>query len=427
MRLMDSSPKTPAFGVNLFGYLTSNLGLGVAARNTAQMLLANHIPTRLVDVNPGGGMQGKDTTFAEQIAAAHDVEPYAVNLFHINPDQVLYLLNPFSDTVTLQNRVNACVPFWELPRLPDSWVEPLQAMDAILAPTRFVEAAVRDRLPSARLIRYPQAVHVPSDITPDRSAFALPDGALIFVMSFDMRSDIERKNPWAAIEAFLQAFPDRGDVRLVIKASNVETIAGLERNVARLREVAADPRIIVLDRPMGYREILTLYASCDVLVSLHRSEGLGLSLLEAMALGKAVVATGWSGNVDFMTPENSIPIGFDEVEVVSSTQPAYAATMAGRQFWAEPRVAEAAQAMRSLAENPELRILLGIQAAKDAHALTEQYDRGGAIVPSLRALAADGPGAGSARMARLRLRYPWYYSRRVVRAVLHRAKTRLVG
>jgi len=415
----------PEFGINLFGYLTSNLGLGVAARNTAHMLLGNGIPTRLIDVNPGGGMQGKDSTFAEKIAADRRAEAYSVNLFHINPDQILYLLNPFKNTVTLPGRMNVCVPFWELPRLPDTWVKPLSAMDAVLAPTHFVEAAVRDRLPDTNVIHYPQAVHVPEDIMPDRAGFDLPDNALTFVMSFDMRSDIERKNPWATIEAFRQAFPGRDDVRLVIKASNVETIAGLERNVARLREAASDARVIVIDRPMGYREILTLYASCDVLVSLHRSEGLGLSLLEAMALGKPVVATAWSGNMDFMTEENSCLVGYDMVDVVSSTQPAYGKSVSGTQKWAEPRVSEAADWMRLLADSGEARDSLGRRAAEDARALTALYDGGEPVLPMLYSLAQWRLHGKPPEMVALRRAYFIRYAERVARAAVRRAKLRL--
>jgi glycosyltransferase involved in cell wall biosynthesis len=293
-------------------------------------------------------------------------------------------------------------------------------MDAVFAPTHFVEAAVRDRLPDLKVIHYPQAVHVPGDVQPNRAAFGLPDDALVFVMSFDMRSDIERKNPVAAIEAFLQAFPDRKDVRLLIKANNVETIAGL---VTRLREVSRDPRVIVLDHAMGYREVLTMYASCDVLVSLHRAEGLGLSLLEAMALGKPVIATGWSGNMDFMTPDNSCTVGFEMIDVVSSTQPAYGKGMSGSQQWANPSIEEAAMWMRRLAEDEELRRVIGAKARADVSAITARYDGGGTLLPALESLEANP--AASERMMRLRRRYPVNQARRIARAAVHRLRTRI--
>jgi len=432
MRVMNPRPsEPPTFGINLYGYLTANLGLGVAARNTAEMLLDNGVPVRLVDVNPGGGMQGRDTSLAEAIAASSEAGPFSINLFHINPDQVVYLLDPLRRSVTLGETLNVCVPFWELPHLPANWIEPLRAMDAILAPTRFVAQSIVAEVPGATVIRYPQAVHVPTDIRADRAAFGLPDDALVFVMSFDLRSDIERKNPWAVIEAFCQAFPERRDVRLVIQANNAETIRGLERHVMRLRETAADPRVVVLDRPMGYRDVLTLYASCDVLVSLHRAEGLGLSLLEAMALGKPVVATAWSGNMDFMTSENSCEVGYDMTEVVASTQPAYGKGMSGTQQWAEPHVSEAAEWMARLADDVDLRTRIGQQARADVERIVARYDRGDPILGELDKLLADSRenpslhAEAGRRMATQRRNFYLNQGRRIARAIVHRAKTRM--
>lgn len=430
MRDMSPQPSKPsAFGINLYGYLTANLGLGVAARNTAHMLLGNDVPTRLIDVNPGGGMQGKDRTFAEEIEASRHVDPYGVNLFHFNPDQVPYLLNPFDGRVALDGRLNACVPFWELPRIPTSWLEPLSGMRVILAPTRFVEGAVRDALPDANVIHYPQAVHLPSDVRADRERFGLTPTACVFAMSFDMRSDIERKNPWGAIEAFGRAFSADDDVALVIKANNAETIAGLSKHVERLRASAAgNPRIVVLDEPMGYREVLSLYASSDVLVSLHRAEGLGLSLLEAMSLGKPVIATAWSGNMDFMTAENSCGVRYELIDVVASTQPAYGRGIAGAQQWAEPDIDDAARWMRRLADDRELRRSIGARAQADAEAIRERYDRG-EVVEALRGAweANLGSPDPNAVLKRMQAMYPYNYSRRVVRAALRRLGMRLRG
>lgn len=430
MRHMDKRAlaPSPAFGVNLFGYLTSNLGLGVAARNTAHMLLANDVPTRLVDVNPGGGMQGRDTQFAERISVDRAMPSFSVNLFHINPDQVLYLLGPRGGVDLSERRANVCVPFWELPRLPQSWHRPLAAMDAILAPTHFIERAILSDSPDAHVIHYPQAVHLPKGISASRAAFGLPDAAFTFVMSFDMRSDIERKNPWAVIDAFLLAFPDRRDVRLVIKANNVDTIAGLGRHVQRLRDVGVDDRISIIDRPMAYVEVLSLYASCDALVSLHRAEGLGLSLLEAMALGMPVIATGWSGNMDFMTEENSCLVGFDMIDVVSSTQPAYGKGTSGRQQWAEPRVAEAAAWMRRLAEEPSLARSIGDCASSDVASLVASHDSGNGIPHALATLvdSAVPPEARNAahnQMRHLQRLYPYHMARRLARAGWYRLRT----
>ncbi|MDP2182323.1 MAG: glycosyltransferase family 4 protein [Actinomycetota bacterium] len=415
-------------GFNVFGYLTSNLGLGVAARTTARMLVDAGHAVRLDDVDPGGGMQGRDVSFAKEIARTRDAGPFAVNLFHINPDQALYLLGPGSERVRVADTLQVCVPFWELPRVPASWIEPLHAMDIIMAPTRYVADAVRADIPDARIVPFPQTVHLPEGIRPDRPAFDLAADEVVFVMSFDMRSDMERKNPWVVVRAFSEAFPDRSDVRLIIKVNNVDTLPGLERHVTRLRETAADERITVIDRSMPYAEVLSLYASCDVLVSLHRAEGLGLSLLEGMALGLPVIGTAFSGNMDFMTEENSCLVGYDPVEVSSSTQPAYGRAISGEQMWAEPRLSEAVRWMRALADDPALRARIGAHASETAQRTQAEHRSGRAFEPVLTAaqeLVAGESTVAQQRMSRLARRYPLNMGRRIVRAAWHRLKTRL--
>lgn len=418
----------PALGFNVYGYLSANLGLGVSARNTVGMLLVNGFGVRLTDVDPGGGMRGRDTSLAAEIARSASLDPFAINLFHINPDQILYLLDPLRPIVAIDGRLNAAVPFWELPKLPDSWLAPLAAMDVILAPTLFIRDAVLAALPDADVVHFPQAVRLPEGIVGNRAKFDLPDGAVIFVSSFDMRSDIERKNPFGAIEAFVRAFPNRDDVRLVVKANNVDTVAGLPRHLQRLREYSADPRVTILSQPMSYTEILTLYASCDVLVSLHRAEGLGLSLLEAMSLGVPVVATAWSGNMDFCTPDNSCLVPFDMVPVKASTQPAYGKGMAGAQSWAEPRLDDAAAWLRRLADEPALRSSIGKAAVLSAARIRDEYDRGDvarAVAERQHRIGSFAHQEHESQIRSFRRGYWWNMARRLSRSAMRRVRARL--
>jgi len=423
----SAASEAPQFGFNLYGYLTSNIGLGVAGRNTAEMLLHNGTPVRLNDVSAGRGMQGKERSLVEEIERSRGLAPYAMNLFHLNPDQMVYLLNPLSSRVTVRDRMQICVPFWELSRLPPAWHRPLAAMDLILAPTRYIESTILSDCPDARVLHYPQAVHIPAGIAADRTAFGLPEDAVIFVTSFDMRSDIERKNPWAAVSAFRRAFPDRTDVRLIIKVNNAEYSSAFPALVQRLNEAASDSRVVVLDAPMGYTDVLSLYASSDVLVSLHRAEGLGLSLLEAMALGRPVIATGFSGNMDFTTDDNSCLVGYEMTPVVASTQYAYSKAFAGDQEWAEPDVDEAAAHMRRLADDAGLRTSLGRRAAETADSIRDSYDRGLIVEDIHREFERwrQDPGrraASAARMRDLERRFFPLYGKRVILAALRRAK-----
>jgi len=367
-------------------------------------------------------MQGADDSLASAIARTERLGPFSANIFHVNPDQIAYLFRPGRYDVPIDGVLQTCVPFWELPRLPAAWIEPLSAMDAILAPTLFVRDSVLRDLPHARVLHYPQAVRVPEGIVADRARFGIDRDATAFCMSFDMRSDLERKNPGGVIEAFQRAFEGREDVRLVIKANNVTTAAGLPAHLDRLKAMSTDPRVTVLDRPMTYREILTLYASCDVLVSLHRAEGLGLSLLEAMALGRPVIATGWSGNMDFMTPDNSCLVPFRMVPVRASTQPAYAKGFSGEQEWADPDLDEAASWMVRLADDPSLREALGERARADATQVLAEHDRAEVFEELVKLV----PDPRHASLHRIRSLYPWHATRRIARAGWRRAKAAAV-
>jgi glycosyltransferase involved in cell wall biosynthesis len=195
-------------------------------------------------------------------------------------------------------------------------------------------------------------------VRPDRAAWGIPEGAFAALVVMDASSGFERKNPLGAAEAFRRAFPgsDPSQAILIVKMNDARTHALYSDDVELFRrEAAGDPRIVVIEESMTYREVLSLNASCDALLSLHRSEGLGLNLMEAMSLGTVVVATAWSGNMDFTTPENSMLVPFRQVPVVSKHS-AYAASLIGEgQTWADPDIGEAARAIRALADDPELR------------------------------------------------------------------------
>ncbi|MEI7863088.1 MAG: glycosyltransferase, partial [Planctomycetota bacterium] len=185
--------------------------------------------------------------------------------------------------------------------------------------------------------------------------------------------------------------PEEANVGLVIKLSHARTGLSWADPSPLLAEIAATPRTFVCDRQLPYAEVLSLAASCDAYVSLHRSEGLGLNLLEAMLLGKPVIATGWSGNMDFMSRADSCPVGYDLVPV-RGRHPAYQPEAIGPgQVWAEPRVSEAADWMRRLATDPVLRSEIGNCAGRSALARQADVLRGEVftILDQLATNAAD--------------------------------------
>jgi glycosyltransferase involved in cell wall biosynthesis len=187
--------------------------------------------------------------------------------------------------------------------------------------------------------------------------------------------------------------------------------------------VGSDRRVKIVDRSLSYAEVLSLYASCDVMLSLHRSEGLGLHLMEAMTLGKVVVATNWSGNTDFMTSDDSVPVGYRLVAVKTNHGTYRPEVGRPGQQWAEADVQEAAEAMLALHGNPGRRGALGSAAAVAMERRREAMLSGKAFGALEERLAKDVGHA--ARLSAATRRTVQAARRGMLRAALRRA-TRLL-
>jgi glycosyltransferase involved in cell wall biosynthesis len=360
---------------DVVGFLGGDFGLAVAARNSLRALRATgrlgesvevevRPPAKVIDrLRALARASVKPPVSTRRLSGSNDTE--RATLFQMNPLEIAWYTAQWRGGVD-SNARNVCVPFWELPLVPRNWRPMLCAMDAILAPTRFVQAACATAVPAERVLHYPQAVFLPDDVRAVREAWGVGGRRTVFIVSFDAGSDIDRKNPWGAIDAFQRAFPSQEDVALLIKTKPWASVPQYVAQANELRaKVGSDRRVQIVDRTLGYAEVLSLYASCDVMISLHRSEGLGLHLMEAMSLGKVVVATGWSGNTDFMSQANSVPVGYRLVPV--RTRHSHYLPEVGRkgQEWAEPDVGEAVEALRALHADPARRIRLGETARAD--------------------------------------------------------------
>ncbi|MHB8924266.1 MAG: glycosyltransferase [Coriobacteriia bacterium] len=265
-------------------------------------------------------------------------------------------------------------------------------MDLVLAPSRFIEEAVRSSCPETPVVHYPQAVFLPEGIAPDRERFGLNPSSFVCLSVLDAKSGLERKNPLASIAAFQHAFSGMSstDVQLVIKMTSRDGAQRYSAQIDELMEHAAgDDRIVVIEKSMDYAHVLSLSASADVLISLHRSEGLGLNLMEAMSLGTVVVGTGWSGNMDFMTPNNSVVVSCSRVPV-ESAHPSYASDIIGPgQFWMEPDVREAGLSLRRVYDDRTLLRSLATQARADMENARVSF-RQGDWIGSVRTLLENG-------------------------------------
>lgn len=355
--------------INVIGHLGSSSGLGNSARLFIEVLRKQGFEVAGLDVDYH---PGKDTPLLPDIRMVKSVDelPFDVNLVIVAIQLLPSVWCRRLPRLLAPRFKNVGLIFWELPVIPRSWVPSLRLFDALMVSSQYVRHSLETALPEVRTIfaEHPlqlQLHNIPSDNGIVRKALGLQQTDLVYASSFDLRSDFSRKNPLAVLDAFQSAFPDVPDVRLVIKANGRPGDGGAHPVVRRiLEQVAADPRIIFVSETMPYERVMALYAACDVYISLHRAEGLGLGPMEAMLLGKLVVATGYSGNMTYMTQQNSMPVPYRLIEP-THTGWQYRKTFAGNgAAWAEPDMHAAVSALRMAYEQPAQRKRLA-QAARD--------------------------------------------------------------
>jgi len=360
---MSDSP----FGINVIGPASANLGIGRATREFASALMSNGHPVAIFDVDAGGGRSGFDLSLQGAFVSHLKDLPHAVNLWQLGAFDLPSTALQICAEPDLRNRFNAGFVWWELPDLPAYMAKAALAFDALIAGSEYVQETARNAVDGVPVLLARHPTTIPAGVASNRERFNLPQDALLVYTGFEPRSDPERKNPFAAIEAFTRAFAGRSDVRLVIKVNNPAAEGRSKELVERVyRSASADPRMLILRDSLSYGDLLALYASCDVFISLHRSEGLGLIPLEAMRLGKPVVVTAWSGNMSYMTQRNSCPVVFKLVPITEDAV-SYAPSRLGiESSWADPDIDHAAAWLRKLADEPEFRVEIGQRAAEDS-------------------------------------------------------------
>jgi glycosyltransferase involved in cell wall biosynthesis len=365
----DMPPCEPIY---VAGLLSSRVGMGEGARLCLEALDALGYDARGFDLSPlfgRGDMPG---------AARYD-EPVAPGagtvIIHLNPDQL-----PLSLTMIGRRRLagKRIVGFWswELARIPESWHIGLELVDEIWTPSRFVADAIRP-LTKKPVYVAPHPVAIGAAGRKRRAAFGIPDEVFAVATIFDMASCFARKYPLAAIRAFRNAFGANGQALLIVKVSGASSEPAL---MEELREAAGGAsNIRIVEENLTRADMLDLIASVDVLLSPHRSEGFGLTLAQAMLARTAVIATGWSGNLDFMNETAVKLLSFDMVPV-ADPQGCYAED---GQVWAEPDVAEATAALTELAADRSRLAQLGSAGHEEASRALGLEAYRAAVAPAL--------------------------------------------
>jgi len=252
---------------------------------------------------------------------------------------------------------------WELPDLPRTWISNAAYAHEAWTPSRFAATALEKALPGrVRVVTPPLAVAPPVPARLGRDAFGLPEDAIVVLTAFDLASSFARKNPLAAIAAFQAAFGARPDRILLLKIANPGHFPADFARVAA--EVAGAGNIRLFTATLPDADNFALTACADIVLSLHRSEGFGLILAEAMLLGIPVIATAWSGNMDFMDAASA---GLVRARLVPAVDPRGTYDLPAS-HWAHPDLAEATAALAGLAADPIARRGLGARGRRHAMA-----------------------------------------------------------
>lgn len=317
------------------------------------------VPAWPLDVGP---LLPAHTPDLSALIGSGNPPPGAALVLHVNPPLLPLLLTRLPRALVLGRRL---VGFWvwELPVAPPEWSLAARLVHDVWTPSRFSAAALTPLCSAPpRVVPHPVA-SVPLAPAPlGRGDFGLPDEAVVVLVSFNLASSMARKNPLAAIAAFRRAFGDRPDRILLLKVGNP---THYPEDFATLSAAASGAANIRLEtRTLPAADSLALTACADMVLSLHRSEGVGLVLGEAMLLGKPVIATGWSGNLEFMDETSAALVRFRLVPV-ADPRAVYGGSSA---VWAEADVEHAAAWLRRLADDTAARQALSVAGRAMARA-----------------------------------------------------------
>jgi glycosyltransferase involved in cell wall biosynthesis len=352
---IEQMPPAASDGVAVAGELSRASGLGEGARLILRGLRQAGVPSWTIDI---GSMLPAHT---EDFVVHSELPPEGAPLIlHVNAPFLPWVLFRLPRAVVRGRRIIGYW-LWELPAAPPEWRAGARFVHEVWVPSDFVAGAIEPLLPGrVRVVPFPLAAARPEPSVLDRTAFGLPREAVVILVSFNLASSLERKNPLAAIAAFRAAFGDRSDRLLLMKVGNREHAPDDFARIVQAIDGAPNMQLETRMLPTADHHALT--AASDIVLSLHRSEGFGLVLAEAMLLGKPVIATGWSGNMTFMDAGSAALVDYRLVPAQDPRQ-VYAGAS-----WAEPDRGSAVAHLRRLADCPAERAALGARGEAAATA-----------------------------------------------------------
>lgn len=333
-------PVIDTFGVNLIGPVEFINGLGTSSRGYLSCIANAGIPHSVVAWRNGFEHLSKlEVVYPKQ-------ELYSINLVHLNLDLLFqgYLSAAPLNKIVTPERYNICILYWELTSVLPEWHDIIHRFDEIWCASSFMARAI-----SAVSARPVKVIRPALDFTGtpsrrDRSSFGLPSDAFIFFYAADAGGIMGRKNPEAFIRAYMEELPADGRTCCLVKINNTQLAPEEMQRIVGIAQ--SRPDVIFISELLSGGDMSALFSIIDCYVSPHRSEGLGLTILEAMAAEKPVIATRYGGVTDFVTKDTAYPISHRLIEVGPDCPP-YPATF----IWAEPDIASIRENMRHIFEH----------------------------------------------------------------------------
>lgn len=327
-------------GWNVVGYFSAELGVGEAGRQLGRLVALGGRPVGYVAASVESSRQNHQ--FEHELL---NQPRYQNSLLAVNADQTKRVLELSAVTQHPRGR-RVGFWFWEVEDFPKQWNSAFSVLDEVWCASEFVERSLLGAQPSCPIRRIRLPLERPTTSTSyTRSQLGLPGGYL-FLFTFDFNSVMKRKNPLGLVDAYCRAFAPSDGAQLVLKSinghRNINALSELKHRIQSRLDIQLFDGYVSADEVQGQIEL------CDAFVSLHRSEGYGLNLARAMMADKPVIATGYSGNLDFMPAEYPFLVNWDSVTVGHDAYPYDPSS-----HWAEPRIDHAAELMRWVFDNRE--------------------------------------------------------------------------
>ena len=320
-----------SFGIQIIGFASLAKGVGESVRSHIRAINILKFNNSVIDLKEKKTFEVKNY--------------YKYNLFHINADLVPEMYFKLGKNFW-EDKYNIGFWLWELEKFPSKWMNSFDYFDEIWVCSDFIYECLKKVSPIP-VLKVPISINVKTDEKYNRGYFKLPKEQFLFLSMYDTNSVQERKNPKASIKAFQMAFKkDSKVVGMVVKVNNAEDRQNEIKEIEKM--ILGWENIYLICENLSKPEVNGLINSCDSFISLHRSEGFGLVIAEFMYLGKPVIVTDWSGNIDFTNEENSCCVSYDFIELKENFGPYEKGNR-----WAEANIEEAGEYMKKLVNDKE--------------------------------------------------------------------------